>query len=251
MSFKKTITFSILLHFCFFAAVILLPSGLLGNSNKMLREKVFFVKLTKDTDESGSVQPEVNPVRKRSSLSNGVKIKKSKTEKTRNIKIETEKVIAVNPVRKKDFLSHRVNTDAVSGKNDFSMERSPDSKVLPASYTGSERVVDVSYAREVGDTGTSGDSQGNGGLSDGVFELIRNSIEKAKTYPVLARKMGLDGTVYIGFRISPQGEPQDIRIIKSSGVRILDAATMDIVKRAAPFPRVDASIEVPVVFKLE
>ncbi|MEK6528298.1 MAG: energy transducer TonB [Nitrospirota bacterium] len=204
----------------------------------MLREKIFFVKLTKDINESGKVQSEV-------------KIKKSETGKTGNIKIETEKVIAVDPVGKKDFLSHRVNTDAVSEKNDFSMERSPDGKVLLASYTGSGRAVDVSYARKAGDTGTSGDSRGNGELSAGIFELIRNAIEKAKTYPVLARKMGLDGTVYIGFRISPQGEPQDIKIIKSSGVRILDAATMDIVKKAAPFPSVNAPVEVPVVFKLE
>lgn len=251
MSFKKTITFSIFLHLCFFAAVILLPLGLLGNGNEMLREKVFFVKLAKDTDKSGSVQSEVNPVRKRSFLSNGAKIKKSKAEKTGDIKIETEKIIAVDPVREKDFISRRVNTDAVSEKNDFSIERSPGGKVLLASYTGSERVVDVSYAREAGDTGTSGDSRGNRGLSAGIFELIRNSIEKAKIYPVPARRMGMEGTVYIGFRISPQGEPQNMRIIKSSGFRILDAATVDIVKRAAPFPGVDAPVEVPVVFKLD
>ncbi len=237
MSFKKTITFSIVLHLCFFAAAVLLPAGLLGNGNKIPREIVFFVKLTKDTGESGSEQSKV-------------KIKKSKTEKTRNIKIETEEVITVDPMRKEEFLSHRVNTDAVSEKNDFSMEREPEGKVLLTNYTGSERVVDISFTGEAGNQGTSKNNKRIGVLSAEIFEIIRNSIEKTKTYPMLARKRGIEGTVYIRFSISPEGKPQDLRILKGSGSSILDNATLDIVKKAAPLPYVDAPIEVPVVFRL-
>ncbi len=237
MSFKKTIIFSILLHLCFFAAVVLLPAGLFGNGNKIPREKVFFVKLAKDTGESGSEQSKV-------------KIKKSKTEKTQKIKIGTEKVITVDPVRKKIFFSHRVNTDAVSEKNDFSMEREPEGKVLLASYTGNERVVDISFTGEAGNQGTSEDNKGEGVLSAEIFEIIRDFIEKAKTYPVIARKRGIEGTVYISFKINPQGKPQELKILKSSGSSILDTATKDIVKRAAPFPYIDSPVEVPVVFQL-
>ena len=250
MSFKKTITFSILLHLCFFAAVVLLPAGLLGNGNKIPREKVFFVTLEKDTGESGSEQPIVNPVRKEDFLSIRVKIKKSKPEKTQKIKIGTKKVAIVDPLSKEDFLSHRVNTDAVSEKNDFSMERKPEGKVLLANYTGSERIVDVSYTGGVSNTGASEDNKGDGVLSAEVFEIIRDSIERAKTYPVIARKRGIEGTVYISFRINAWGKPQELKILKSSGSNILDTATMDIVKRAAPFPYVDSPVEVPVVFKL-
>lgn len=237
MSFKKTITFSILLHLCFFAAVVLLPAGLLGNGNKIPREKIFLVKLVKDKGESGSEQ-------------STVKIKKSKPEKTPKIQIETEKVVIVDPLSKEDFLSNRVNTDAVSEKNDFSMERKPEGKVLLANYTGSERVVDVSYTGGVSDTGASEDNKGDGVLSVEVFEIIRDSIERAKTYPVIARKRGIEGTVYISFRINAWGKPQELKILKSSGSNILDTATKDIVKRAAPFPYVDSPVEVPVVFKL-
>ncbi len=250
MSFKKTIIFSILLHLCFFAAVVLLPAGLLGNGNKIPREKVFFVKLVKDTGESGSEQSTVNPVRKEDFFPIGVKIKKSKSEKTWKIKVATEKAITVDPVSKENFLSHRVNADVVSEKNDFSMERKPEGKVLLANYTGSERVVDVSYTGGVSDTGASEDNKGDGALSAGIFEIIRDSIERVKTYPVIARKRGIEGTVYISFKINPQGKPQKLKILKSSGSNILDTATKDIVKRAAPFPYIDSTVEVPVVFKL-
>ncbi len=237
MSFKKTIIFSILLHLCFFAAVVLLPAGLLGNGNKIPRENFFLVKLVKDTGESGSEQPTV-------------KIKKSKPEKSRKIKVATEKVVIVNSVSKEDFLSNRVNTDAVSEKSDFSMERKPEGGVLLVNYTGSERVVDVSYTGGVNDTGASEDNKGDVVLSAGIFEIIRDSIERAKTYPVIARKRGIEGTVYISFRINAQGKPQELKILKSSGSNILDTATKDIVKRAAPFPYVDSPVEVPVVFRL-
>ena len=237
MSFKKTLIFSILLHLCFFAAVVLLPAGLLGNGNKIPSENFFLVELVKDKGESGSEQPTV-------------KIKKSKPEKTQKIKIGTEKVAIVDSVSKEAFLSHRVNTDAVSEKNDFSMERKRKGKVLLASYTGSERVIGVSYTGGVSDTGASEDNKGDGILSIRIFEIIRDSIERAKTYPVIARKRGIEGTVYISFRINAQGKPQELKILKSSGSNILDTATKDIVKRAAPFPYVDSPVEVPVVFKL-
>lgn len=209
-------------------------------SSKILDEKVFLVKLSEDMNKTGDDNSKSET-------------KKPISEKPRLIRIKPEKKFDIDSQDK--IVSVETST-AIENNNDshlhdLNTQEKSANNVLLASYTGSERVVDVSYAREVGDTGTSGDSQGNGGLSAGIFELIRNSIEKAKTYPVSARKMGLEGTVYISFRISPQGEPQNISIIKSSGVRILDAATMDIVKRAAPFPSVDASIEVPVVFKLE
>ncbi|MEF9438180.1 MAG: energy transducer TonB [Candidatus Mariimomonas ferrooxydans] len=87
-------------------------------------------------------------------------------------------------------------------------------------------------------------------MSSGIIEIIKNSIERAKTYPLPAKKRGIQGTVYVSFRISPQGEPQYLKILKSSGSSILDTATLDIVKKAAPFPYVDIPVEVPVVFRL-
>jgi protein TonB len=94
------------------------------------------------------------------------------------------------------------------------------------------------------------------GTVDGVFpenivEKIRDAIERNKTYPLIARKRRMEGTVHVGFRITPQGRPEEVRIMKSSGFAVLDRATVGIVERAAPFPYIDASLEVPVVFQLD
>ena len=247
MNFKKTLIFSVILHLCFLTAVLFLSADLLGNSSKMFNEEVVFIKLVEDINKSESRQSVVETKEQKSGITQQVKAEKKPPVDIQNKTVSVEtKTVDENTYD--------------SDKNNLDKQGKSANNVLLADYKiGENNAIDIPYGQEAGNkgsrdlpvSGNDGVSKNKKGLSAGIIAIIRNSIEKAKTYPVLARKMGLDGTVYIGFRISPQGEPQDIRIIKSSGVRILDAATMDIVKKAAPFPRVDASIEVPVVFKLD
>jgi TonB family protein len=82
------------------------------------------------------------------------------------------------------------------------------------------------------------------------YNIIRAAIEEAKDYPLLARKKRIEGTVITGFTINNKGYPEDIRLEKGSGSEILDSAAIKIVKRAAPFPRVNGKIVVPITFKL-
>ncbi|OHE61312.1 MAG: hypothetical protein A2Z47_14805 [Thermodesulfovibrio sp. RBG_19FT_COMBO_42_12] len=89
---------------------------------------------------------------------------------------------------------------------------------------------------------------GKGNISP--YDLIRSAIEKARTYPFLARKKRIEGTVITNFTINSKGYPQDIKIEKSSGSEILDSAAIKIVMKAAPFPAVDGEIAVPISFKL-
>ncbi len=84
-----------------------------------------------------------------------------------------------------------------------------------------------------------------------MIELISKAIEQAKTYPLMARRRGIEGTVYVSFRIGPEGDPTHIEIVKSSGHNILDAATMDVVRKAAPYPYIESRIEVPIIYKLK
>jgi TonB family protein len=88
------------------------------------------------------------------------------------------------------------------------------------------------------------------GNTSNPYVLIRAAIEKARTYPFLARKKRIEGTVVIDFTINGKGYPQDIEIGKSSGSEILDSAAIKIVMKAAPFPAVDGEIAVPISFKL-
>jgi TonB family protein len=92
--------------------------------------------------------------------------------------------------------------------------------------------------------------QGDIGQIKDYYALITAAIEKAKTYPFLARKKKIEGTVIAAFRINAKGYPQDINIRKSSGFEILDSAAMKIVTKAAPFPHVVEPVEIPITFRI-
>jgi len=82
------------------------------------------------------------------------------------------------------------------------------------------------------------------------YALIRAAIEKAKSYPFLARKRGIEGSVLFSFKIDSKGLPRDIKIIKSSGYQILDEEVPKMLRKASPFPEVKGEIVIPITFKL-
>jgi len=118
----------------------------------------------------------------------------------------------------------------------------------------------------VQDTGIKGDAilarsasksrsgeNGGGSNKDGiktVYSQIRAMIEKAKTYPLLARKRKLEGTVVTEFVINRKGYPENIAVAKGSGYEILDSAALNIISRAAPFPAINGHIVIPITFSL-
>ncbi len=54
-------------------------------------------------------------------------------------------------------------------------------------------------------------------------------------YPAQASAQGIYGTLRLMVSLNPDGSVNDIRILRSSGERVLDEATVDIVQLAAPF----------------
>ncbi len=84
------------------------------------------------------------------------------------------------------------------------------------------------------------------------FQYIRERIADNARYPRHARRMGWCGVVHISFIIEPNGNVSDIRIVKSSGVSVLDEEASDSVRRSAPFPKppVRARIVIPVEYAL-
>jgi TonB family protein len=98
--------------------------------------------------------------------------------------------------------------------------------------------------------GTSTTKNFQGSKVSSPYDLIRASIEKAKTYPSLARKRRSEGTVMTAFTINSKGYPENIKVEKSSGSEILDSEAIKIVMRAAPLPKVKDKIVVSITFKL-
>jgi protein TonB len=96
-----------------------------------------------------------------------------------------------------------------------------------------------------------GDNRGGADSRDlGAIVAIRAAIEKAKKYPALARRRGIEGTVTAEFRINSRGMPDEIRITKSSGYSLLDNAAKETIISAAPLPSVTGNIEIPITFRL-
>jgi protein TonB len=109
--------------------------------------------------------------------------------------------------------------------------------------------------------GTKGTSTGNSGSSYSAagagylkanFSYIRDMIIKRIIYPERAREMGWQGKVKVSFVISSNGFVQDIRVLQSSGVEILDRNAVETVKKASPFPRppVAAQLIIPISYRL-
>jgi len=93
-------------------------------------------------------------------------------------------------------------------------------------------------------------SQSQDFRGDYFYGAIRSSLERAKSYPLLARKRGMEGTVLVSFTIDKKGSAQDVNIMKSSGYQILDEEVRKMLRKASPFPELKGEIKIPITFKL-
>jgi len=79
---------------------------------------------------------------------------------------------------------------------------------------------------------------------------IRRRIQAALEYPPIARWQDLQGDALVRFEIGAEGRARDVRVVRSSGVALLDAAAARAVLAAGVLPRVYGPLEVPVSFEL-
>jgi len=84
------------------------------------------------------------------------------------------------------------------------------------------------------------------------FSYIRDLVRKHLVYPAMAQKMGWGGKSVVAFVIMENGSVDNIRLVESSGIPLLDRSALETIRRASPFPRppVRAEIVIPVLFKL-
>jgi periplasmic protein TonB len=65
---------------------------------------------------------------------------------------------------------------------------------------------------------------------------INNHLNQFKRYPPQARVHADQGTVKVAFVLDSEGHIVSSHIVKSSGSAILDQETLDLLKRAEPYP---------------
>lgn len=75
------------------------------------------------------------------------------------------------------------------------------------------------------------------------FSLISAHLNRRKTYPVEAKRARQEGVVTIRFTVDRNGNVSGVSIKRSSGHTLLDQATLDLLQRVAPLPRMPASMQ--------
>lgn len=83
-----------------------------------------------------------------------------------------------------------------------------------------------------------------------LLAQIRRRIEAVKRYPEDARREGIQGSVYVRFRVREDGQVDAVEVAQSSGSRLLDEDSLDTIRRAAPFPPVLGWVRVPIAYTL-
>jgi protein TonB len=97
-------------------------------------------------------------------------------------------------------------------------------------------------------------SEPSGRVEEAQFSIISKLVREHLEYPYLARRMGWEGEVLLFFRLTPTGEVEELKVLKSSGFEVLDKSAVNAVKRASkhfPRPKQIVLIKLPIQFKLE
>ncbi|MEP3114639.1 TonB family protein [Nisaea sp.] len=87
-----------------------------------------------------------------------------------------------------------------------------------------------------GQTQASSGGGATAGARKSYFATIQSWLERHKKYPRAARLRRYEGTVAFSFQIDRSGSIMKRSIVKSSGRKVLDAALLDLLKRADPMP---------------
>ena len=102
--------------------------------------------------------------------------------------------------------------------------------------------------------GAASEGQGDaGGYLKGNYEYIKKRIRKYLEYSPQAKRMGIQGLVYVAFTITRDGSAQNVELRTSSGFDSLDESALEAVHRASPFapPPQAARVVVPIQFSLK
>lgn len=81
---------------------------------------------------------------------------------------------------------------------------------------------------------------------------IAQALQRAKSYPELARRRSIEGVVELSFTIKPTGEVEGVEAISQS--QLLSSAAIESVHKAKgyfPLPLENVTIKVPIVYRLK
>ncbi len=142
-----------------------------------------------------------------------------------------------------------VSVDIVGEKSPWKTTSSESAKNRKKSGTPQAALSSLSHGEGIGQGGP-GVGSGPEGGTNFVLAKIRERIERAKQYPLVAQRSGVQGKSLVHFRIGEKGQPQEILLKTSSGSQILDQEAQESIRRAAPYPSHEGALEVWIHFEL-
>ncbi len=73
---------------------------------------------------------------------------------------------------------------------------------------------------------------------------VRQRIARARNYPRIARRRGMEGQPVIDFTLDKRGRLTKVDLAQTSGYRLLDRAALEAVHNGAPYPEIPAPLKI-------
>ncbi|RAZ51605.1 energy transducer TonB [Campylobacter hyointestinalis] len=177
--------------------------------------------------EPQPILEQVKPIQK---IEEFKKPKKIKAIKPHHIKNKFKKPIIEKPIPQKPTINEQ--NQAISHAQTNMQE--PTTKTAEAT----EQMQTLSY----------------GNSDDPFLKELKTAIDRAGIYPRIARKMRLEGEIWLEFIWTKNSKLEDLKITKKSNHDILDKSALEtIIKASRNFPKHHKTIkiQVPIIYKIK
>lgn len=175
------------------------------------------------------IPEQVKPIQK---IEEFKKPKKIKVAKPHHIKNKVKKQIIEKPIQKPTINEQNQAISAISTAQTNTQE--PTTKTVEAT----EQMQTLSY----------------GNSDDPFLKELKAAIDRAGIYPRIARKMRLEGEIWLEFIWTKNSKLEDLKITKKSSHDILDKSALEtIIKASRNFPKHHKTIkiQVPIIYKIK
>ena len=141
-----------------------------------------------------------------------------------------------------------------------SAEPPPQGSLPPSATPSAPLTSGAPGGTGAGQGGTANGATGNGNRLSACYDAVwaqavTNRIGKFFIYPRSERDRHVSGAVFVHIGVRRNGRLAFLKVNRSSGVRALDEAALEMVRKAAPLPRIPdrmhldrVDVELPVVF---
>ncbi len=181
-------------------------------------------------------------------------------EKIKEEKVEEEKEVVKEEVAERTVERQEEKDTVAESRTEEEGDVEEVSEAVEE-VSGEEAVEEMVAEGEISDEGEVTEFDEEYGEADYQLEyeeanlgLIREMVMAHLRYPLIARRMGWEGTVIIKFRLYPDGAIRDMRVERSSGFELLDKNTVKVIASLSsrfPRPRKPVVVVIPVTYRLE